>query len=57
MPDNWEFVTAAYGLAAAVFAGYWRWLVRKDRELTSLGAERARPPASPREADPRRSAS
>ena len=26
MPDNWGFVAAAYGLAAVVFGGYWRWL-------------------------------
>ena len=35
MPDNWSFVAAAYALAAAVFGGYWRWLVQKEREITS----------------------
>ena len=40
MPDNWGFVAAAYGLAAVVF-GYWRRLVRKERELTALRADRA----------------
>jgi hypothetical protein len=33
MPDNWGFVLAAYGLAAAVLIGYWRRLARKERDL------------------------
>lgn len=33
MPDAWGFVAAAYGLAAIVLGGYWRRLVRQDREL------------------------
>jgi len=33
MPDNWPFVIAAYGLAAIVLALYWRFLVRRDKEL------------------------
>ena len=37
MADHWLFVLAAYGLAAAVLAGYWRHLVRRERELTSEG--------------------
>ncbi len=41
MPDNWGFVAAAYGLAAVVFGGYWRWLRRKERELAALRADRA----------------
>jgi hypothetical protein len=36
MPDNWGFVAAAYGLAAVVFGGYWRWLRGKERELAEL---------------------
>jgi hypothetical protein len=36
MPDNWGFVAAAYGLAAVVFGGYWRWLRGKERELAAL---------------------
>jgi len=40
MPDNWGFVAAAYGLAAVVLAGYWRRLVRRERELTALDARR-----------------
>jgi hypothetical protein len=42
MPDNWSFVAAAYGLAALVLGGYWRFLCSK-------GASTA-PEASPREA-------
>ena len=41
MPDNWGFVAAAYGLAAVVFGGYWRRLIRKERELAALRADRA----------------
>ena len=33
MPDNWGFVAAAYLLAAAAFAGYWRRLCRHERHL------------------------
>lgn len=33
MPDNWDFVLAAYGLAAVVLIGYWRRLVRRERAL------------------------
>ena len=40
MPDNWSFVVAAYGLAAVALAGYWRRLVRRERELTALDARR-----------------
>ena len=42
MADHWLFVLAAYGLAAAVLAGYWRHLVRRERQLTSAkGASRS----------------
>jgi hypothetical protein len=50
MPDNWTFVAAAYALAAAVLGGYWRWLNRKERDLTALRGDRAsrsRPPSGP----------
>lgn len=40
MPDNWGFVVAAYAIAAVALAGYWRRLVRRERELTSLDARR-----------------
>lgn len=33
MADNWGFVAAAYLLAAAAFAGYWRRLCRRERHL------------------------
>lgn len=41
MPDNWAFVLGAYGLAAVVFAGYWRHLVRREREVAAPGGARA----------------
>ncbi len=31
MPDNWAYVFAAYGLAAAALIGYWRSLARRAR--------------------------
>ena len=34
-PDHWGFVAAAYGLAAVVLGGYWRRLVRLEREATA----------------------
>jgi len=37
MPDNWGFVFAAYGLAAVVLALYWRFLVRREKELDDAG--------------------
>ncbi len=33
MPDNWGFVVAAYALAAIILGGYWRRLVRLERDL------------------------
>ncbi len=38
MPDNWTYVFAAYGLAAAALLGYWRYLCARARTL----AERKR---------------
>ncbi len=32
MPDNWNFVLAAYALAAIVLGGYWRNLIKRERE-------------------------
>jgi hypothetical protein len=43
--DHWGFVFAAYGLAAVVLAGYWRYLCRRERELSELAA-RPRPMTS-----------
>ena len=34
--DHWGFVLAAYGLAAFVLAAYWRYLCRRERELSDL---------------------
>jgi len=34
MPDNWSYVFAAYGLAAAALGGYWRYLAARTRALT-----------------------
>ncbi len=48
MPDNWGFVAAAYGLATLVLGGYWRYLRRREREITSEGASTAPSEASPR---------
>jgi hypothetical protein len=36
MADHWNFVAAAYGLAVLVLGGYWRRLVRKEREGAAL---------------------
>jgi hypothetical protein len=33
MKDNWGFVFAAYGFAVIVLGGYWRRLVRLEREV------------------------
>jgi hypothetical protein len=38
MPDNWGFVFAAYGLAAVVLIGYWRRLVRREKDLEAQSA-------------------
>jgi len=37
MPDNWGYVFAAYGLAAAALFAYWRSLVRRARALAGAG--------------------
>jgi hypothetical protein len=31
--DHWSFVFAAYGLAVVVLVAYWRFLIRREREL------------------------
>jgi hypothetical protein len=33
MPDHWNYVMAAYGIAAAALLGYWRYLARRARAL------------------------
>jgi hypothetical protein len=52
MPDNWGYVAAAYTVAVVALGGYWRRLVRKERELALLrmavrndGASRSRQPS------------
>ncbi|HKA27266.1 MAG TPA: hypothetical protein VKD88_07825 [Gaiellaceae bacterium] len=40
MPDNWGFVFTAYGLAAVVLTLYWRFLVRREKELDDAGVVR-----------------
>ena len=35
MPDNWGYVLAAYGVAAVVLIGYWRYLSARARALTN----------------------
>jgi hypothetical protein len=48
MPDHWGFVVAAYAIAAVALGGYWRRLVRRERELTTARpAARARAAARP----------
>ena len=57
MPDNWGFVAAAYGLAALVLGGYWRYLRRRERSIRSKGASTQSEGAStaPSEPSPRNS--
>ena len=38
--DNWSFVFAAYGLAVVVLATYWRFLVRREKELDDASVVR-----------------
>jgi len=50
VPDNWAYVFAAYGLAAAALIGYWRHLARRVRRARDAAAlergGRARHPAA-----------
>jgi hypothetical protein len=43
MPDNWGFVAAAYLVAAIALGGYWRRLVRRERDLETREMRRRRP--------------
>jgi hypothetical protein len=43
MPDNWAFVIAAYTIAAVALGGYWRRLVRLERDLETRAIRRRRP--------------
>ncbi len=40
MPDHWNFVLAAYGIAALLLAGYWRHLLQRGQELRELKRRR-----------------
>lgn len=40
--DHWNFVLAAYGLVAIVLVGYWRHLVRLERDLLTRRTTRRR---------------
>jgi len=42
MPANWGYVIAAYGIAAVVLLGYWRYLARRARALTARPGPKAR---------------
>lgn len=53
MPDNWGFVAAAYGLAALVLGGYWRYLRRRERELDRLKTSARSPLRQPSHEDAR----
>jgi hypothetical protein len=34
MPDHWNYVVAAYGLAAVFLLAYWRYLAGRARALS-----------------------
>ena len=38
MADNWGYVAVAYAVAVVVLGGYWRRLIRRERELAILNA-------------------
>lgn len=40
MPDNWSYVAAAYLLAAAALAGYWRHLCHRRRAAARRPGDR-----------------
>ena len=50
MPDSWSFVLAPYGLAALVLGGYWRRLLRRERELAARERRRGAARDEPRPA-------
>jgi hypothetical protein len=53
--DNWSFVFAAYGLAVIVLTTYWRFLVRRERELSEGDALRRHGSGMPEPQPERRS--
>ena len=42
MPDHWNYVLTAYGLAAIALIGYWRYLAARARALTHTRPEKGR---------------
>ena len=48
MPDHWNFVAAAYALAILLLGGYWRRLVRRERDLMLTSDQRSRRPSMSR---------
>ncbi len=40
MPNHWGYVIGAYALALLVFGGYWRRLIRRQRELETRPSRR-----------------
>ena len=44
MPDHWNYVLAAYGLAAVFLLGYWRYLAARARALAHPGRRKGRNP-------------
>ncbi len=46
MPDHWNFVLAAYALAAVVLGGYWRNLIKREREAAPRPRTQPRAPLS-----------
>ena len=43
MPDHWNYVLAAYGLAAIGLIGYWRYLAARARTLSQPRRAKGRP--------------
>jgi hypothetical protein len=41
MADNWGYVAAAYAVGVVALGGYWRKLIKRERELGALSASRA----------------
>jgi cytochrome oxidase assembly protein ShyY1 len=44
MPDHWNYVLAAYGLAAVALVGYWRYLRARARALSQPRRGKGRNP-------------
>ena len=53
MPDHWNFVLAAYALAAVVLGGYWRNLIKRERAATPRTRTSAHPRSMPGSPSPR----